>query len=359
MEGSIRQVFVDEFVGPVNLYLEGKQAPDSSTLYSHIGKLWADAEKKVLSHASEAGAEADVMREAMDDEVRLTIDGLWELHPPIISGQKIRKMISHMRRYRDRAFSADPPRVPAEPASAGIPAPPVMAENAYQAPAPIATRKSTDVPTGIIAGGNLVDTLVSRMNGGALPNASGSGSAGGGGRRAAHFNIGDDAGDEGNDGGLSFRATEVPSELMHAAQRLRVPGPQKLRCTELLGPALATSMLQESATFEAWVEAKKLQRHNAREATTLARSLELGVQEYGVEFLTSAPAEVMIRRLMAIAMASQQNSWRMASLLEEVPGPDIVSNLPERIITSLSTRMKLQSSVDAMLKAEARKDPQI
>lgn len=199
-----------------------------------------------------------------------------------------------------------------------------------------------------MAKGSLVQTLMDRM-GPAAPQESGQARQGGSRQAMA-------AGGSGNEEGASFRAANVPSEVLHAARLLITPGPQGLRCEELLGPSLAVAMLQERGTFDAWVQAQDLTRHNHREATTLARVLELGVKEYGVEYLMSPPAEVLIRRLMAIALAHQQGSWRMATLLEEVPGPNLLSTLPESIISNLSHRMKLESKVEDMLKAEARKD---
>jgi hypothetical protein len=59
---------------------------------------------------------------------------------------------------------------------------------------------------------------------------------------------------------------------------------------------------------------------NQREAETLARIVDLLVSQFGTKVVTAVDAvEVALRRMAAIYLADQQESWSMASHLEENP----------------------------------------
>ena len=83
-----------------------------------------------------------------------------------------------------------------------------------------------------------------------------------------------------------------------------------------------------------------------REALTEARALDLGTAELGAKFLLSSPAEVLIRRLLSIALAQKMGSYRVASLLEELPGDNALAELPDAIIKCLGERLKLEMKIE-------------
>ena len=80
-----------------------------------------------------------------------------------------------------------------------------------------------------------------------------------------------------------------------------------------------------------WVDLERLTGHNGREARTVARSIQLGVPEYGAGYLVSRPTEVLLRRLLATSIAAKSGSnaeaWRTVSQLEDLPGDGILSVL--------------------------------
>ena len=59
----------------------------------------------------------------------------------------------------------------------------------------------------------------------------------------------------------------------------------------------------------------------------------------GVEYLLSTGAEVLVRRLVALVVAAKSGTWRMASLIEELPGESVCSKRPPGLssLTGLSS----------------------
>ena len=149
------------------------------------------------------------------------------------------------------------------------------------------------------------------------------------------------------------RAPAVSETLKHAAARLLVPGPPPLRQDERWGPSIALHMLQEKSSLTDWVDHLKLTGHNDREARTIARALELGVNEYGAGYLASKPAEVSLRRLLAICIAAKGGStaqaWRAASLLEDLPGDGLLAVLPVAVHKKLREELKQDLQLEHML----------
>ena len=123
-----------------------------------------------------------------------------------------------------------------------------------------------------------------------------------------------------------------------------------MRVSERLGGSLCLHLLQESWTFTSWVGSQGLSAHSLREAQTLARSLELLVFQFGAAILQSMAVEVMVRRLMALSLASRMGSWRMASILEEVPNQDALSALPEDLLKSLQDRLRIEAKIEQLTK---------
>ena len=151
-------------------------------------------------------------------------------------------------------------------------------------------------------------------------------------------------------GAVESRATTVPTSLTRATKRLVEVGTTPLRVPERWGATFATSMLQASPTFAEYVERKALSGAHGREAATLARALDLGTVEFGPKFLMSTPAEVMVRRLMAVILGAKMGTFVMAGHLEELPGENALAELPDAVLHTLSMRMKLESKVQELAK---------
>ena len=119
-------------------------------------------------------------------------------------------------------------------------------------------------------------------------------------------------------GSGGVQQSRVSPSLQNAAARLTTVGVTPLR-KAAIGSMLATGFLQEHDTLTQWVRAQGLTGHSKREALTEARALELGVADYGVEFLTRPSAEVLLRRILALAIHSGTGSWQIAEKIEELP----------------------------------------
>ena len=152
------------------------------------------------------------------------------------------------------------------------------------------------------------------------------------------------------------RAPVVSDTLKHAAARLLVSGPPPLRTTERWGAGIALHILQEKSSITDWVDQQRLSGHNDREARTIARSVELGVHQYGAGYLASKPCEVALRRLLAISMAAPNGSiadaWRAASKLEGLPGDTVGAMLLQNINKRLRDSLKRELQVELMMAGE-------
>ena len=82
---------------------------------------------------------------------------------------------------------------------------------------------------------------------------------------------------------------------------------------------------------------------------TIARALDLGTMDMGASFLMSTPAEVLVRRLLALALAAKMGTFRLAQLLEELPGDGALAELPDSILKDLGERLKLEMKLEQML----------
>ena len=178
---------------------------------------------------------------------------------------------------------------------------------------------------------SLVQLLLSRADGTAEPEESGTGKSGNG------------------NGDPALRAAAVSPTLARAASRLLNPGPPDLRVESSKGE-MAQHMLQEKWSFTDWAEAQGLSGAALREAKTHARSMELGVADYGVEYLMSRSAEVQARRMLALALTAASGNYRLGAQLEELPGEGVPSTLPDSLAKSLAERLKLELKVEQMQK---------
>jgi len=135
------------------------------------------------------------------------------------------------------------------------------------------------------------------------------------------------------------------------------PGPPPLRHgADRIGTTLALHILKEASGLGifAWVEKQNLGTgHINREASTIARGLELAVKDYGPAFLMSPAAEVMLRRLFALVIASKagatKEAWRMASRLEDLASDGIGGTLPTTIQAKLQAEMKAELQLEALM----------
>ena len=93
--------------------------------------------------------------------------------------------------------------------------------------------------------------------------------------------------------------------------------------------------------------------HSKREALTDARAIELGVADYGVGFFTSSSAEVLLRRILALAVHSAMGSWQVAEKIEELPTGSPFSVVPESLLKEIMEQVKNELKVAALAKQAA------
>ncbi len=147
------------------------------------------------------------------------------------------------------------------------------------------------------------------------------------------------------------RATAVSPNLARAAVRLTSVGCPPLR-VDRIGGMLAAHILQSKPTFTDWVESKTLTGAPLREATTDARALDLATQEFGAVFLVSTPAEVLLRRLVSVVLATKLGNYKLSTFLEEIPGESALAELPDSILKGLSERLKLEMKLEQLTAAK-------
>ena len=155
-------------------------------------------------------------------------------------------------------------------------------------------------------------------------------------------------GGSGNGSG-GVRGSQVPPSLQNAAARLTTVGVTPLR-KAAIGSSLATGFLQEHDTVTQWVRAQGFTGHSKREALTDARAIELGVADYGVGFLTSSSAEVLLRRILALAVHSAMGSWQVAEKIEELPTESPLSVVPESLLKEIMEQVKNELKVASLAK---------
>ena len=82
---------------------------------------------------------------------------------------------------------------------------------------------------------------------------------------------------------------------------------------------------------------------------TIARALDLATEHIGASYLTSALAEVQLRRLYSVCLAAKLGSYRLSQHLEEVPGDGALAELPASIMREMSEAMKLEMKIEQMM----------
>ena len=141
----------------------------------------------------------------------------------------------------------------------------------------------------------------------------------------------------------------MPPSLQNAAARLTTVGITPLR-KDAIGTSLATSFLQEHDTLTQWVRAQGMAGHSKREALTDARALERGVADYGVGFLASTSAEILLRRILALAIHSGTGSWQIAEKIEELPTESAFSCVPESLLKEIMEQVKNELKLASLAK---------
>ena len=311
--------FMNLFLIAATPTLESRTYDTANTLWSHLGEAWHEAEQGMAAMTAAQGAhepregsslEAD-LKFAVEDSLKL----LWDTLKPKL---RVRRVPLNMPAI-EAAYSK----------FATVAA--VQAMKGQRAAGSEERAGADEIPMG-----SFLDKITARMNG----TQNGDEATGG-------------EPQPGKGSGTPERAPAVSDKLKHAAARLLVPGPPPLRQDERWGPSIALHMLQEKSSLTDWVDHLKLTGHNDREARTIARALELGVNEYGAGYLASKPAEVSLRRLLAICIAAKGGStaqaWRAASLLEDLPGDGLLAVLPAAVHKKLREELKQDLHLEHML----------
>ena len=156
-------------------------------------------------------------------------------------------------------------------------------------------------------------------------------------------------GQPGNGSGRHTVAEAVSPACFAACARLTSVGVPDLR-VERLSESLALSMLRNApaSTFTSWANEKKLTGAPGRELATHARVMDLAVADMGAGFLGTRSSEVSIRRMLAIALAARHGGYRMAGLLEELPGESALEEIPDSLLNGLAERMKLEMKLEQL-----------
>ena len=145
------------------------------------------------------------------------------------------------------------------------------------------------------------------------------------------------------------REVAVSPALAQAAKRLVSVGCPPLRVEKRYGGLLALHLLQSKDTFTAYAESKGLSGSALREAMTIARALDLATQHFGAQYLTSEPAEVQLRRLYSVILASKLGSFKLSQHLEELPGEGALAELPQSIVREMSEALKLELKIEQLV----------
>ena len=314
--------YLNLFVISATSTLESGNYDTAPALYSHLGEAWHEAEQGLAAMSAAEGAHDPLdssLEEDLRDAVEDTLNLLWDTLVPKLRGRRVPlKMKAIEAAYSKYATVAA-----------------VKAAKERRGAGSEGRDGADELPMG-----SFLDKITARMSGAQNESPNGEGAG-----------VGEPQPGKGRD--TPGRAPAVSETLKHAAARLLVPGPPPLRQDERWGPSIALHMLQEKSSLTDWVDHLKLTGHNDREARTIARALELGVNEYGAGYLASKPAEVSLRRLLAICIAAKGGStaqaWRAASLLEDLPGDGLLAVLPVAVHKKLREELKQDLQLEQML----------
>ena len=93
--------------------------------------------------------------------------------------------------------------------------------------------------------------------------------------------------------------------------------------------------------------------HSKREALTNARALERDVADCGVGFLASTSAEILLRRILVLAIHNGTGFWQIAEKIEELPTESTLSVVPESLLKEIMEQVKNELKVACLAKQTA------
>ena len=332
---AAKALFDASYAVPASAVLANPSKYTSSDhIYTELGKLWAQTLRGLESlPPAQAHEPVDgrTLDEDLEDCVYTANTAIWAAADPKpkINSTLVYNRPSSIRKKMNAAAQAHEAQRAADRAAAeahahppSIPLTPAKAEPAGATHAP--------------GGGGLVAAIMANIKGSEneLP-ADGSGQQ-----------------QQSGNGSGGVQQSRVSPSLQNAAARLTTVGVTPLR-KAAIGSMLATGFLQEHDTLTQWVRAQGLTGHSKREALTEARALELGVADYGVEFLTRPSAEVLLRRILALAIHSGTGSWQIAEKIEELPTESPFSVVPESLLKEIMEQVKNELKVAALAKQAA------
>ncbi len=325
----------ENFTTPARAILYRPTLTDSRQVYIELGRLWAQTRRAVECAPDVPADVAGDVEEAVGDALAKLFTEL----KPQIGGTKVAKRTSSIRAAYEEAYrgALAHAQQAADRAAASVLPPTVQLtpQAPVNPPGYVTPKETVDANA---PGVDLVDVLLGRMDALTKPTAV----------VQQELTTGNDAGT------TQQRAAEVPPPLTRAAGRLVGVGCPPLR-VQPLGGQLATHILQHRETFTLWVEGKNLEGGKQREALTIARSLDLGTVQYGATYLMSTPAEVLLRRLLSLCLAARMGTFRLAQLLEELPGEGALAELPDDLLKSLQERLKLETKIEQLTAAAGTK----
>ena len=82
--------------------------------------------------------------------------------------------------------------------------------------------------------------------------------------------------------------------------------------------------------------------------------MDLGTHQYGVAFLASDPAEVMLRRMYALVLGCRAGTMAMAEMLEELPGDHTVADMPDEMIDELEKNLCVRRKIESTARSSRR-----
>ena len=75
-----------------------------------------------------------------------------------------------------------------------------------------------------------------------------------------------------------------------------------------------------------------------------------GAHDYGVGFLASTSAEILLRRILALAIHSGTRSWQIAEKMEELPTENAFSCVPESLLKEIMEQVKNELKLASLAK---------
>ena len=314
-------LFAAKFTVPLRAALTA-EISDSGFIFEMVGRLWSSAEL-ALEQLPEGEAHKSTIGASLADDVKEAViastQTLWqEIKPKVTpaSGVDVNRLTSFEKSDKSSLASSRAALAANRAAAAAHFDPPTlpMAANIGTPDARAGPRQ--------VESDDVIEMMLARMNADTSGNGTRSGAA-------------------------------APPALTRACKWITDVGVPPLRVEERYSAALAMNILKSSHTFTDYAEKSSLKGGQLREATTLARILDMGTEQYGPGFLISDPAEVALRRFVSLMLACKQDNFTLAQDLEELPSDSALSVLPETVMGKMYQKLKLRSrlGLDAQTQA--------